>query len=1016
MDQPKASALKKLTENLSDIRGVIAFVLEILGAIALIKNTLSSEPNWVLWLIGLALILGGCLFLNLRKKDIGTLFQTTPSKVPYYSKKIRVISSVVFVLFLLSSLVVNFGRNWFKDAKNDAFTVLVADFEGPVGYGVTEIVIEDLRKVTKQFPSIKILSLGTNISAQQGNEFARRVGTESNADVVIWGWYRKSTDKVFVTFHFEKLTGGHDEHIPTGERTKIAPVTDLEHFTVQRQLSAEMTPIALLLGALWKIEVNAFSDAHALLTTAITSSPPSDVLPSIYFYRAWSTRNEISNKIQENPNSSLSNIVSDLTKAIELETNFLNAYINRSSAYLQLDLGNEALADCEEALRRDSRHHVAFLNKSTALAKLKRFDEALACVESAFKLGLSPQAIGHCHAARAAVYADAGNHQKAIEDYTHAIALVPELAEGMTYNRGISHNILKEYDKALRDFTRVVELQPLRAYPRRQRANCYANQGKWKLAIKDYDQAIARWPKDAESYLNRGLAHRVLGQIDQALSDIQRAQELDTSSALASFHAGLCFLIKSNFAQASTNFSKAIQSDNSLSDAYAKRGIVRLAQGELSSAVQDFTEALNGNPSDLKEVYLYRGQAYFVLREDAKAVTDFEKVLNLNPEVDSKYVVARLNLAQNLSAQENYKDAAAHLEKIIEVQPTNVLAFYSWGVCLREMGRNEDALNKYDEAIKIDPKLAFAWHAKGIVTKEHFGNCRDAIDCFEKAYLFASNTTSRLSGYLIKDVSQSLIVNALLAKGDCLARLNRHTEAILCFSNVVQIEPQTPGPYANWANSLVVQGRSREADKLYEKSVSLGAKSSGVFKAWGLCNIQQGLHSNAVSKLEKAVSLDPTDGYAWLFLADALAPWAPKESLTKYRRASQLLTNDYVVHFNFGNTLMNMGELPEAEEKYRRAVSINANASDAHRGLGMCLWRLKRYDDAQVSFERSVQLDPKDGLANWHLGLQYASNSESNKAALAFEAVVKWHADTEIGQQAAKTLGALRAGGLTIQK
>jgi tetratricopeptide (TPR) repeat protein len=550
----------------------------------------------------------------------------------------------------------------------------VADFEGPSGYGVSEIVIEDLRKATKQFPSVRVLSLGTNITAQQGSEFARQIGTESNAHVVIWGWYRKSSDKVFVTFHFEKLTGGHDDRIPVGERTKIVPVTDLEHFTVQRQLSTELTPIALLLGALWKIDIAAFSDATALLTAAIASSPPTDVLPSIYFYRAWSIGSEMDNQVPWNPNQSLSNCVADLTKAIQLDTNFFNAYFNRSSAYLHLNLGHEALADCEEVLRRDPRHYAALLNKGVALAQLRRFDDAFATIETAFQSAPSSREMGHCHAARANVHADVGNYQKVVEDNTRVIALVPELELGGTFNRGLAYENLKEYDKAVADFTRVAQLHPSRAYPLRQRANCYNRQGKWSLAIADYNRAIARWPQDAESYLNRGQAYRALGKVDLALSDIQHAQQLDTNSALACFQAGVCFLVKSNLVAAETNFSAAIQRDKSLSDAFAKRGIVRVMRGELPAGILDLTEALSGRPSDPKEAYLYRGQAFFVLREDAKAVADLEKVVNLNPEIDSKYMDARLNLAGQLSHQRNFKEALSHFEKIGELRPTNALA------------------------------------------------------------------------------------------------------------------------------------------------------------------------------------------------------------------------------------------------------------------------------------------------------------------------------------------------------
>jgi tetratricopeptide (TPR) repeat protein len=81
-----------------------------------------------------------------------------------------------------------------------------------------------------------------------------------------------------------------------------------------------------------------------------------------------------------------------------------------------------------------------------------------------------------------------GQYQKAIDDYTKAIELNSKNA-GAYYNRGIAYNDLGQYQKAIDDYTKAIELNPKDAGAYGNRGVAYALQKSPTAACGDFYQA-----------------------------------------------------------------------------------------------------------------------------------------------------------------------------------------------------------------------------------------------------------------------------------------------------------------------------------------------------------------------------------------------------------------------------------------------------------------------------------------------------------------------------------------------
>ena len=76
------------------------------------------------------------------------------------------------------------------------------------------------------------------------------------------------------------------------------------------------------------------------------------------------------------------------------------------------------------------------------------------------------------------------NYDAALADYTRALELDPNLAQAYN-NRGTTYAILKNYDAALADYTRALELDP-------NYAQAFNNRGTTYATLKNYDGGAGR--------------------------------------------------------------------------------------------------------------------------------------------------------------------------------------------------------------------------------------------------------------------------------------------------------------------------------------------------------------------------------------------------------------------------------------------------------------------------------------------------------------------------------------------
>jgi tetratricopeptide (TPR) repeat protein len=135
---------------------------------------------------------------------------------------------------------------------------------------------------------------------------------------------------------------------------------------------------------------------------------------------------------------------------------------------------------------------------------------------------------------KAMIYKENGDTAKAVRTFqkndpaaegyfTNAIKVNPRSEEAF-YGRGLWYQEHNELDKAIRDYTTIVQMNP-------KNAQAHFNLGYihhvilkvYPEAIKHYTRAIEANPRYAEAWYNRGISYEAVGNMENAAIDFKEA-------------------------------------------------------------------------------------------------------------------------------------------------------------------------------------------------------------------------------------------------------------------------------------------------------------------------------------------------------------------------------------------------------------------------------------------------------------------------------------------------------------
>jgi len=163
------------------------------------------------------------------------------------------------------------------------------------------------------------------------------------------------------------------------------------------------------------------------------------------------------------------------------------------------------------------------------------------------------------------------------------------------YTRG-TFLIIKEPDRAILDFGKVLELNPKYRLTYVMLASIYSKKKQYDQAIAILDKAIELDPKYANAYANRGFAYLQQNNFDKALADYNKSIELEPKNDYGYVGLAMIYREQKDYDKAIANYSKAIELYSYSWNTYFSRGYLYWLQGKKAQANADCQKAKELKP------------------------------------------------------------------------------------------------------------------------------------------------------------------------------------------------------------------------------------------------------------------------------------------------------------------------------------------------------------------------------------------------------------------------------------
>jgi tetratricopeptide (TPR) repeat protein len=207
-------------------------------------------------------------------------------------------------------------------------------------------------------------------------------------------------------------------------------------------------------------------------------------------------------------------------------------------------------------------------------------------------------------------------------------------------SRGLAYQMKGDFDQALSDFGKVIEINPNNAEAAEayyDRGLLYENKGELEQSILEYNKAIKLRPNLAKAYNNRAIVYQKKGDLNQALLDYNKAIEIDPGYVEAYYNRGIIYQIKGDLTRAISDYNKAIEIYPNLAAAYTNRAIAYQMKGDFSQALFDYNKAIEIDPNNT-QAYYNRAVMYFEKQQYAKSWEDVHKAQVLGYQVNPKFI------------------------------------------------------------------------------------------------------------------------------------------------------------------------------------------------------------------------------------------------------------------------------------------------------------------------------------------------------------------------------------------
>jgi tetratricopeptide (TPR) repeat protein len=381
------------------------------------------------------------------------------------------------------------------------------------------------------------------------------------------------------------------------------------------------------------------------------------------------------------------------------------------------------------------------------------------------------------------------------------------------------------------------------------------------------------WSKKGEDELFNN------SSFEGALQAFNKAVDLDSGNATLWLHKAQVHEFMGDRSAAEVAYNEALNlTDEDLqenpddADAWWNRGVIldsldrqTEAKEAREKAVQVYNQSLASNPED-GETWFKMAEVLVSLNRKDEAIAAYEKSIGMN---SSKAGMAAISISHLLAEVGRYDEALVASDRALNLtSPDNIqdrmLVLDIKGVILEEAKRPEEALQVFDEALKLYPGDRTSLMYRASVLKD-LHRYNESAEAYQKAIDLVSNESNLWK------------TNAWIGKGDALNASGRKDEALEAYRSALEVieldiqeNPENSRAWERKGRALYKMGEYEEAIEAFDRSIEVSPPSFAISSAAyfaregkGDVLLELGRNEEALEAYRQAIELYPLNGDAW---------------------------------------------------------------------------------------------------------------------------------------------------------
>lgn len=384
------------------------------------------------------------------------------------------------------------------------------------------------------------------------------------------------------------------------------------------------------------------------------------------------------------------------------------------------------------------------------------------------------------------------------------------------------------------------------------------------------------------------------------------------------YYFSLCKVLRSQqkYYPALSACNQAINLKKRKAEVWAIRSDILFNLGQYEEALVSSLTAFQAK-SQYSFALTLQCRALSTLGQQDEAIVACDRALQINQNWDEfSPDLAWVSRGVAWERKNQYSQALESFEEALKVQPQHSLALASKCRVLSEMGKYEEAIVNCDRALQINSKwgeasLNKAWFWRGLAFTR-WGKLAEVLESCSP----------------IKSASE----RERVAIRECALknRTARLEAGIDSYSHAVMLNPKDAAAWAQLGVNLSELNRYTQARSALESALQASPNYTFALASLSALLNKLGSYQEALTACEKALQGDSN--------------WEESEPFHALLQKGQALTG--------------LGRYDEALASVERALSLKPNSAIAQNAKSVILWQWQKYAEALQANDRAITIDP----------------------------------------------------------